>query len=452
MEGTDILEAKIKITKTKKNSGKEYKFSNTHQTTNIKFYEYDPYNEVKTLLVDVPIEKIVSNSYSLNYAEYIEKKEEKYGDGIVIKTLSDVCEFQNGTQIDKKDIIDGNIPIFGGGKKIMGFHNNHNRNGNETIVCGTGAYAGYINNNLGKPFWASQCFTFKSKNINIINDKYLYYYSKIILEPIFIAGQKGTAIPFIRYSQIIDKKIPIPSIEKQEEIVKYLDFIYEKAIKSSEEKIKELRTLNEFCLNTQKIFGENDIKNLGEVCDFQNGKSIIKGNLIKGDYPVIGGGQKPMGFHNEYNTPENVILCSSSGAYAGFINKYNRKTWASDCFSIIPKNNFINNIYLYNFLKTNQKKIYDFQSGAAQPHVYSKDLKSIKLQIPSIEKQEEIVKYCEFNDELIKQLEKEIVNNKKQARMFINCIIKSKDGNPLIQNLTENDSADINEEYDEVSE
>jgi hypothetical protein len=87
------------------------------------------------------------------------------------------------------------------------------------------------------------------------------------------------------------------------------------------------------------------VKTLGEVCDFQNGKGIKKGALVEGEYPVIGGGQKPMGFHNEYNTCENTILCSSSGAYAGFISKYNKKVWASDCFSIIPKNS-INKEYL----------------------------------------------------------------------------------------------------------
>ena len=30
--------------------------------------------------------------------------------------------------------------------------------------------------------------------------------------------------------------------------------------------------------------------------------------LVEGEYPVIGGGQKPMGFHNEYNTNENTIF------------------------------------------------------------------------------------------------------------------------------------------------
>ena len=141
-----------------------------------------------------------------------------------IKTLGEVCEFQNGSQLDKKDIIKGDIPIFGGGFKIVGFHNKYNRNGNEIIICGTGAYSGYVNQNYGKPFWASQCFTMKSKDINIITDKYLYYYSKIILETEFMSNQKGTAIPYIRFTQIIDLKIPIPSMEKQLEIVEYLDF------------------------------------------------------------------------------------------------------------------------------------------------------------------------------------------------------------------------------------
>ena len=168
----------------------------------------------------------------------------QFNKDIEIKTLSEVCEFQNGTQLDKKDIINGDIPIFGGGFKIVGYHNNYNRNGNETIICGTGN-AGYVNHNYEKPFWASQCFTMKSKNNNIIIDKYLYYYSKIILEKEFISNQKGTAIPYIRFTQIIDLKIPIPSIEKQKEIIEYLEF--------NDNLIKTLEKENEINKNNAEL-------------------------------------------------------------------------------------------------------------------------------------------------------------------------------------------------------
>ena len=46
----------------------------------------------------------------------------------------------------------------------------------------------------------------------------------------------------------------------------------------------------------------------------------------------------------------------------------------------------------------------------------------MKIPIPSLERQKEIVEYCEYNDTLIKQLEKEIENNKKQAEQFITGI------------------------------
>ena len=77
-------------------------------------------------------------------------------------------------------------------------------------------------------------------------------------------------------------------------------------------------------------------------------------------------------------------------------------------------------------LKTIQDKIYKLQTGTAQPHIYSKDLQTIKIPIPSLERQQEIVAYCEANDALIQQLEMEIENNKSQAQKFIDGIVKSK--------------------------
>jgi len=158
-----------------------------------------------------------------------------------------------------------------------------------------------------------------------------------------------------------------------------------------------------------------EIKTLGEVCTFKNGTSITKDKLIIGDYPVIGGGKKPIGYHNEYNRNENCILCSSSGT-AGYISKYESKIWASDCFSIIPLNDNLNNMYLYYYLKSIQNIIYELKSGAAQPHIYSKDLLNIKIPLPSLEIQEEIIEYCNNNVELINNLKKTIENNKKMMK------------------------------------
>ena len=279
---------------------------------------------------------------------------------------------------------------------------------------------------VGNPLYTNEAIAgILSKDNNLLNNKYLYYYLTINDFSKLGSGIIGNGS--LNKKSLGQIKIPIPSFECQQKIVKYLDYIYEKTNKTSNEKIAELKQLNEFSLNNQKIFGENVVKTLGKICNFKNGKGIKKSTLIKGEYPVIGGGQKPIGFHNKFNRNENTILCSSSGAYAGFISKYDKKVWASDCFSIIPKENTIDNDYLYYLLKVIiQDKIYKTQTGTAQPHVYSKYLQCFKIPVPSLERQKEIVKYCKYNDKLIKRLEKEIENNKKQAQQFITTIVKSK--------------------------
>lgn len=177
-------------------------------------------------------------------------------------------------------------------------------------------------------------------------------------------------------------------------------------------------------INEEEIKNEEDIEwiELGEVCEFKNGKNLTKKNLVDGLYPVIGGGKNPLGMHNAFNRDENIILCSS---ITGYISKYKAKVWASDCFSIHSKDkDKLNEQYLYYYLVFIQNKIYKLQNGAGQPHVYSKDLQKFIIPIPSLERQKEIVKYCEYNETLIKQLEKEIENNKKQAQQFIKSILK----------------------------
>jgi restriction endonuclease S subunit len=209
----------------------------------------------------------------------------------------------------------------------------------------------------------------------------------------------------------------------------------------------KLETENNDIINYE-LNKDIEIKTLGDVCEFKNGKSITKKDLVNGKYPVIGGGQKPFGFHNEYNCDENTISCSSSGAYAGFININNLKVWLSDCFSIKPINyNILNNSYLYYYLKSIQYLIYKLQSGAGQPHIYSKNLEDLKIPIPTIEKQEEIVKYLDSLDNKDKLFE---YSNNKLFELLLN----TSDINDRIElfNNIENTNIDINNQINKLNE
>ena len=144
------------------------------------------------------------------------------------------------------------------------------------------------------------------------------------------------------------------------------------------------------CFKTVK----SKVKTLSEVCEFQNGKVLSKNNIVEGEYPVIGGGKQPFGYHNNFNTDENTILCSKSGAYAGYFSKYNSKVWMSDCFGIYPKKQ-LNKHYLFNFLLGIQNNIYNKQTGNAQPHFSIKDIETVKIPVPSLEDQEKVVMMIE---------------------------------------------------------
>jgi len=262
---------------------------------------------------------------------------------------------------------------------------------------------------------------------NSINNTYLYYFLKTIQDKIYKL-QTGTAQPHIYSKNLQNIKILIPSLERQKEIVKYLDFIYEKVNKTSNEKIAELKQLNEFCLNNQKMFGENMVKEVGEMCDIQNGKRIVKGKVETGEYPVLGGGGFTSFYTNEYSREGKTCKISREGmSLHNCVMLLDKKYYLnSQAFTIKSKNEVVMiNEYLWYYLDNNKEQVFKCGRGTAQKAIDIDEFKSINIPIPSIERQKEIVEYCEYNDTLIKQLEKEIVNNKKQAQQFITGIVKT---------------------------
>ena len=79
---------------------------------------------------------------------------------------------------------------------------------------------------------------------------------------------------------------------------------------------------------------------------------------------------------------------------------------------------------MFYYLQLIQPELLCIAKGTAQLGINQDNFYKLKIPIPSIERQKEIVEYCEFNDNLIKQLEKEIENNKKQAQICMSSIVK----------------------------
>lgn len=151
-----------------------------------------------------------------------------------------------------------------------------------------------------------------------------------------------------------------------------------------------------------------------EIAEFKRGKVITKTQVAEGNIPVVAGGLEPAYYHNTANTTAPVITVSGSGANAGFAQLYNENVFASDCsFADINTTPYV--YFVYCLLKDKKTELDSLQKGAAQPHVYAKDINALATLIPPEEVLEFYTKYASPYFEKIKAL-KEQIKNLTQSR------------------------------------
>ena len=238
---------------------------------------------------------------------------------------------------------------------------------------------------------------FKSFNDDL-NSEFLYYWFKTrsafqMLDKIAI----GSAQKALTISSIKQISIQIPARYIQERIVTVLSR-YDALIENYQRQIKLLEEA------AQRLYKEwfvdlrfpghqstpiiNNLpqswqkKKLGEIAEFKRGKTITKKEIIEGDVPVVAGGLEPAYYCNKSNTDKRVVTVSGSGANAGFTRMYFEKVWASDCsFVDCSSTRYLHFVYCY--LIANKTSIDNMQKGAAQPHVYAKDINAMDILVPS---------------------------------------------------------------------
>lgn len=174
------------------------------------------------------------------------------------------------------------------------------------------------------------------------------------------------------------------------------------------------KLIQEYCPNGVEY------KTLGEVCKIEKGEQLNKEVLLKeGQFPVINGGINPSGFWNDYNYEKNLITISQGGASAGYVNYVTTNFWAgAHCYVLTTPKEYINYKLLYYIVKNYEKELQSSQVGAGIPSVSSNKLASLKIPIPPIEVQREIVRILDKLTELIDSLKIELTLRNKQCEYY----------------------------------
>ena len=276
-----------------------------------------------------------------------------------------------------------------------------------------------------------------SLNTNLAEPYYVYtLFSSHKIQHKIKAESIGSTIPGFNLGQLKAIKLLLPPFKEQQKIAKILT-TWDKAINTTERLIEnskqQKKALMQQLLTGKKRLLDESGKRFedewrgGKLADFskiKKGKALSKKNIIEGSYPVIAGGKSSPYSHNDF-THENVITVSASGAYAGYVAFFDYKIWASDCSVVEPKTN--SDIkFLYYWLRSQQQRIYNLQSGGAQPHVYPKDLEGMKINLPPLEEQQKIAAVLTNASREIELLEQQLADLQQEKKALMQQLLTGK--------------------------
>ena len=168
-----------------------------------------------------------------------------------------------------------------------------------------------------------------------------------------------------------------------------------------------------------KYRSDIEVKTLGELCEFiGSGKPIKKENRTGTLYPYIAS-SSISGYVNEYLYDGYYIILAQDGTI-GTINIYNGKFYPSNHTHVVKISNDITLKYTYYYLKT-----YNFTNliTGLIPKLTQENLKSIKIPIPPLELQEELVEYLDGISEINEDNKNKIQKLKRTNELYLNLSI-----------------------------
>ena len=156
------------------------------------------------------------------------------------------------------------------------------------------------------------------------------------------------------------------------------------------------------------------LKNISEM---QRGTSLTKKNATPGNIPVVSGGREPAFYCDTNNRDGETITVAGSGAGAGYVQYWSEPIFVSDAFSI-KSNEKTTTKYLYYCLEGKQDFIYSTQKGGGVPHVHISSIENMKIPVPPLEIQREIVRILDSFTLLTAELTAELTARKKQYEFY----------------------------------
>ena len=360
------------------------------------------------------------------------------------KKLGEVSSILRGKRVTKGELIDNGIyPVISGGVTPMGYINSYNREPN-TITISQYGTAGFVDYQHSR-FWANDiCYCVYPNND--LDNKYLWYVLKDKQDMLY-AIRNTDAIPYSLPVETLNSvSIPIPTLSEQQRIVGILD-TFTASIENLKEQIAQRRKQYEYYrdqLLDLEGKDEKDIHTWGEFCEMIKGNGVQKVDFVEEGVGCIHYGQiythygpytyttnkfvSQEVFENARkaskgdiimtDTSENVEDICKSVAYLG----EDEIAVSNHALIIKHKQNpkFLSYSTQTNSFFLQKRKVV---VGVKVSGIKPEHLAQIKIYLPSIEKQNEIVDILDKFEASIQNLEAQLSQREKQYEYYRNKLL-----------------------------
>lgn len=261
-----------------------------------------------------------------------------------------------------------------------------------------------------------------------------YYINSMAYRFQLYALVQGTKVCAISKKALGSTFIILPPLAEQRKIAEVLG-VWDEAIEKQARLIEKLalrkRALMQRLLSAKlRLPGFSEPwkeQKINKITTIKKGEQVNKDVLFSNaKYPVINGGITPSGYLDTYNTKANTITISEGGNSCGYVNFMTTPFWSGGhCYTIDAKDG-INNLFIYQLLKNNEKYIMSLRVGSGLPNIQIKDLGNIKFMIPTYQEQTAIAEVLIAADREIELAKEKLERLRRQKRGLMQQLLTGK--------------------------
>ena len=279
------------------------------------------------------------------------------------------------------------------------------------------------------PSLANQRFTYlmlKHEFTGVFDIKFLFYYC-YNLDLWCLSHLNQGSFPSVDMKQFAQFEIPVPPLPIQNEIVKLLDNFTELTAELTAELMLRKKQYEYYRASLLSFEKEQVEKvKIESICLIQRGRVMSKGDIAenKGDYPVYSSQTEnngELGRISSFDFEGEYLTWTTDGANAGTVFYRDGKFSITNvCGLLKVKPDTLLTKYLYYALSIEAPKYVN--SGMGNPKLMSNVMACVKIPLPLLERQKEIVSILDRFDTLCNDLTQglpaEIAARKKQYEYY----------------------------------